>query len=759
MKTLYTSLVLSLFTISIYAQNGENIKPKLSPLTKKYLQELKKDPQHGAGLKGYNYKRHNDGKIYASAIIKVANPTQVQPQLETMGAFIGTKAGDIWTVQVPIEKVIEFTEVTGISYLQIDEAAFPQLDQARKTTRVDSVHQGVGLPTPFSGKNVVVGVIDFGFDYTHPTFYDTLHANYRVRKSWELNSTGTPPASYSYGHELADSNSIRAQGTDNAQQNHGTSVAGVAAGSGYGSTPKSDRFRGMAYDADLVFVGVRRDSLEEQWMQGGFSDFIDGINYIFTYAGSVGKPAVVNISWGSQAGPHDGTSLMNQACDNLTGVGKIVVMSAGNDGSNKIHINKTFGATDSLLNTFLDFSPATYKRTWVDTWGDTGKTFCSKVTLFRNGIAGNTTGFVCIDDSIHSMYILGANGTDTCYVDFITSSAEFNMKPRVTVSIFNKAIDSINVTFKATSGAIDAWDESYYYGFPHKYQSEFSAHGFGWATPGNLSTTVSEMGAAKSVLLVGAYASKVIYTDINSIGRSYAGYVSLGSLVPFSSRGPMIDGRIKPDIAAPGLTLATSMSSYDTTFTPTGINSNRTIKKISGLQHPVTGRDYYYAEFIGTSASSPAASGIVALMLQANPTLSQYDVQTIIAASAIKDVKTGPLLIKSNTWGSGKINAYGAVKLAIQNIGVYDFTGKKIDCVVYPNPNNGTFTLDYSGDKSETLNVEVINLVGCEVSHHFWNVIPGVNREQLDLSTLPKGIYNVRVSSAEGMVNIKVITQ
>ncbi len=93
---------------------------------------------------------------------------------------------------MPFQNFKAFTAIKGIDYIQIDEPAQPHLDVARRTTRVDSVHRGINLPMKYSGKDVVVGVIDFGFDYNHPSFYDTLHNLYRVKRVWELNTKGTP---------------------------------------------------------------------------------------------------------------------------------------------------------------------------------------------------------------------------------------------------------------------------------------------------------------------------------------------------------------------------------------------------------------------------------------------------------------------------------------------------------------------------------------------------------------------------------------
>ncbi len=755
MRTFIISSLLCSLPFVMNAQQRQPTLPKLSTLTKHYLHELKKDPQHK--VSGYIYNKATDGTEYVSALIKVSEAAIAQKGLTDIGAKIGTKAGKIWTVRVPVTAVLAFTKLDGISYIQMDEPTFPQLDIARKTTRADSAQAGYGLPMGYSGQGVVVGVIDFGFDYNHPTFYDTMGTTYRIKRVWEMAGTGTPPSGYTYGNEITDEAAIKAQGTDNPLQNHGTSTTGMAAGSGVGSPGSGAKFRGMAYASDIVLVGVRRDYIGDQWMQGSFSDFLDGTKYILDYAASVGKPAVVNISWGSQSGSHDGTSLFNQACDAMSGSGKIIVMSAGNEGAEKIHLSKTFTATDSILKTYLTFTPSAYRRTWVDIWGQAGKSFCAKVTLYSGGVAGNTTGYLCLNDGVTDANIMGANGTDTCYVQFISATAEENGKPRITVNIFNKAIDSVGVVVKGTDGAIDMWDEYYYYGFPYKYQSAFDSLGDAAAVTGNTITTVSDMGSANSVLLVGAYASKVNFTDINGNSWSYNSYVGANKLVPFSSRGPMIDGRIKPDITAPGLTIATSMSSYDTSHTPTGSNSTGVVSKYTD---PGSGKDYYYAEFSGTSASAPAASGIVALLLQANPWLTPDLVKSIIFQTAITDGYTGTLpSAGNNNWGHGKINAYGALKLALQKLDVYDFKGRKLDCVLFPNPNRGSFILDYTGDRAENLSVSVRSVAGSVVYTKQWPVNSGVNRSQLDLQQLARGLYIVDIHGDGGSLSIKTEIQ
>jgi hypothetical protein len=513
----------------------------------------------------------------------------------------------------------------------------------------------------------------------------------------------------------------------------------------------------MAYDAQMVFVGVRRDSIADQWRSSGFADFINGIDYIFKYADAQGKPAVVNISWGSQSGPHDGTTLFNQACDALTGAGKIIVMSAGNEGEEHIHMEKTFTPTDTSINSYLTFSPNAYQRTWVDIWGEPGKTFAGRVKLYRNGAPIATTVNVPLDNGIHNYYLLGSNTTDTCYVEFINSLVEFNSKPRMTMNIFNKTGDTVRIEAAGQNGRIHLWNEYYYYGYKYRFQSAFSKLGDATATEGDTLYTVSDMGAAQSVLLVGAYASKVGWTNINGGNFSYASYVGTNKLVPFSSRGPLVDGRIKPDITAPGVTISTAVSSYDTAYTPTG-SSAANIR--AAYTFPATGRTYYYGEFTGTSAASPAAAGIVALMLQAAPALTPQQAKTVIFQTAIQDVHTGTLpAAGTNSWGHGKINAYGALKILAQSQGIYQYTGSKLDCVLFPNPASGSFMLDYTSSTAADLDVAITDVSGRVTSCYAWTVGRGQNTRSFDISALAKGTYLVQVAGKEGAVSIKTVVR
>lgn len=751
-KVLSLLLFGALGSVYAFAQKGEPAPPKLSPLTKLYLQRA---ASAGAIQPNYVYKQDNTSGTSISAIIKVnmAHATDVASTLETLGARVGTKAGNIWTVQVPVLQVSAFSQVKGIEYIQLDEPAFPTLNEARKQTRVDSVHAGINLFCPFTGDGVVMGIIDAGFDYAHPVFFDTTGTHYRVKRIWEQKKTGTPPAAFSYGNEITDTTSMRAGGNDNGQT-HGTHVGGIAAGSGYGGSADNRLLRGVAFQSDMVFVGITPD--KAQWMNTGAADMIDGINYIYSYAASVGKPCVANLSWGNPLGPRDGTSLFSVACDNLAGTGKIFVCSAGNNGEKKIHLKKNFSASDTVINTFLDIAENPLgKVTWVDIWGQPSRTFCAKVKLYtKQGGFIDSTDLICLDDNIHNQYVIGSNA-DTLFVDFITSTSEFNGKPRLLMEFNSKITDSVCISVSGHAGSVDMWNN--YVHNTTGYTGSFQSYNLPWAVTGNNITTISDLASTNTALTVGAYASKTNFVNINSTPQSYTGYVQRGDLVPFSSRGPAIDGRIKPDITGPGLTLGSAASSYDPSFQPGGDSYNLVIRNYT---FPITSRTYPFAMLSGTSMSSPTVAGIVALMLQANPKLTPQQAKDIIFSTAIKDQFTGSLPAGgNNSWGNGKINAYAAVSQAWQTNDVKTVNANTIQYKLYPNPGNGMFNISYQSKIEDAATIEIYTIDGKKAYTTNWQLHNGDNSRALMLTHLPKGFYFTTLTTKAGSATIKTIIE
>jgi minor extracellular serine protease Vpr len=748
-KFILATLVIGAMITYGFGQQNEN-PAKLSPRTQQYLLTSKNADNKGKALPDYVYKRTATA-IYMSALIKVSGHI-IQSDLDALGVRINTRAGSIWTALIPVIAVEAFTHIRGISYIELDEPVCLKLDSARYTTRADSAQRGINLPMGYSGKNVVLGIVDVGFDYTHPTFYDTSGSHYRVKRVWEEKTIGTPPPGFAYGNEMTDTNAIIAQGTDNAANTHGMHVAGIAGGSGFGGDSSNSKYRGMAFESDIVLVGIMPDS--GQWQNTGMSDFIDGMNYIYTYAASVGKPAVINLSWGSPVGPHDGTSLFSQACDALTGPGRIFVCAAGNEGDQHIDLQKTFTNTDTVVSTFVNYDPnAATRTTWVDMWGDQGKSFCIKVDLYK-GTQIATTGYICLDDTIHQFTLPGSNH-DTCFVTMTTSTAEFNQKPRIYLSLHSKANDSICLTVRASDGHVNLWNG--YVSRGEGYFGQLTNGNRAWATAGNSDYTTTDMVSTASAISAGAYSARIGYKNISNQYNSYSTYTSVAQLVPFSSHGPTADGRLKPDITAPGLLVVSSLSSYDLTFLPLGANYSDVV---SSYQDPNSGKIFYYGALSGTSMATPCTSGIIALMLQADPHLDPTRTRSILKQTAILDTATGILPAQgTNTWGHGKINAYAAVKAAALATGAGMIPGGTIDCRLYPNPNTGIFTIQYNSAKQDILSIEVYDITGEQLYTDSWKVNADNNVKSFGLSKLSAGIYLAKVFSSQGSAMIKIVIE
>ncbi|MEV0802386.1 S8 family serine peptidase [Kribbella sp. NPDC050281] len=121
-------------------------------------------------------------------------------------------------------------------------------------------------------------------------------------------------------------------------------------------------------------------------------------------------------------------------------------------------------------------------------------------------------------------------------------------------------------------------------------------------------------------------------------GSTYAvgGYDEAGAIGDFSGRGPGVSGRVKPDIAAPGVAVGSSV--------PGGAFGTGT----------------------GTSMASPHVSGTVALMWSAAPSLiGDIDgTRELLNQTAVDtgDLSCGGTVQRNNTFGEGRLNALAAVE-------------------------------------------------------------------------------------------------
>jgi len=200
---------------------------------------------------------------------------------------------------------------------------------------------------PYTGKGVLVGVYDFGLDFAHPDFrLKTDTTQTRIISLWDQTlKIGTKPQPYDYGVEWDGSqiNAALAKPSSIAEIDaggHGTHVTGSAAG-----------LRGMAPDADIIFVRASVTGPSDSTLYTDAKAIIDGVNYMYEHAVALDRPCVVNLSLGYNIGsPHDGTSLVCQAFDHMVDSRKGFMISIcnGNEGSSLLHFGGFELTMDSI---------------------------------------------------------------------------------------------------------------------------------------------------------------------------------------------------------------------------------------------------------------------------------------------------------------------------------------------------------------------------------------------------------------------------
>lgn len=752
-----------LLSISLFSQNFEELKKTGKPSEPTFVYErpqncalntsfLMMDLKQNKGVE-YLKNRYSlneiDNNLYVEAFLKIDEEIFQKKNVESLGVKLNTEAGNFFTALIPINTIESLFEVEGIVSVDIAEKVHTTMDNARTVTNVNQVHAGTGLPQAYTGNGVIVGVIDIGFDYTHPNFRNLNTQQTKISKVWEQSGITTAPAPY--GTEYVGQTAILNRMRDLVDETHGTHVAGIAAGSG---GILNSLNKGVAYDSEIVLVSTNMSNV----------GIINGIQYIFNHAINNNKPAVANMSLGSHIGPHDGTSSFDSMSSTLTGNGRILVGSAGNEGSDLLHLGKTFSVNSNTLLSFVKFYPSlsTNGTSKIDIWGEVGKNFSVAVNIYN--INNNTyedftpyintsSGTNTSTSANYNLYDDDPIIPDLCNVQVsFESSNSQNSKPHVFLNINNTSQDDnykyIVLEIISNDGHVNSWC------------ANCTFNNLSFTSPvqnGDTSMTVGEIGGTgNSIISVGAFNTKsctTMYFNNNNPKCTFDVATGLFDIANFSSKGPTADGRIKPDITAPGNRIVSSISRFDSRYNFTGGNFNQNEKYadvVSGLTDNIN--NWYFAANQGTSMAAPMVTGIIALWLQANPNLTVAQIKTILQNTSITDSFTGTgSAIPNNTWGRGKINAYAGIQYINQflNVDTFDTTN---NFIVYPNPTSSKIFIT---SKEHVSSYEIYNTLGQKVLEGSFNKV--LDQEEMDMTNLQIGLFFLNIKGDKTTKSIKII--
>lgn len=582
---------------------------------------------------------------YYDAFLSVTDEVDLT-ELRNAGLKITARYDGFITAQVPDSyKPYNLKSFTGVSYASEAIAMVTYCDSARYYSHVDPVQNGLGFDMPYTGKGVIVGVIDCGFDFNHINFCDS-DGNTRVKAVYlPFDNTGRAVMIDRIqlpGSSFERLETIQPLTTDDPQTTHGTQTAGIAAGS-----YKGNGWHGVAPEADIVVCGMPEGKLNDVRLA-------HCISFIDDYAHRVGKPYVVNISLGSNVGPHDGTSFLGQVFKQYSGPGHVFVVAAGNDGDENVCIHENIPTKQDTVTVLLSGYNGGSKRTGcVNAWSKDGKPYNTRMIVvdtqtgdivYKSRSLGTTAIGVNYDFDTEVETQLGQYYTGT--VNFSGAiQSNGNASSVMTIDMNAKASNYVmGFQYYGAAMDLDIWTSQYAY---------FSTYRLPWVSAGSPQGSINDLATTDSVISVGSYNTKQ-YVPLRDGTVYFRHFSKPFEISYYSSYGPDQNGIARPDVCAPGSVIISSANRYD--VQAPNIQYWQPSVFVDGVEYP-------YCPDLGTSMSAPVVTGAIALWLQANPNLSTADVRDVLRYSSYKDgqVRTG----NPARWGFGKLDVNAGMRYVL----------------------------------------------------------------------------------------------
>lgn len=467
------------------------------------------------------------------------------------------------------------------------------------------------------GQNVLYGMLDCGIDYRSDVFV-WQDGTTKIVEAWnQEDQSGPPPSGLAYGtrYTAEDINeALRGNAEysyiDNLidENGHGTSMAAVAVGN---ANPEED-FSGIAPLAEIVVVKLKqakkffRDYFEIKDSAVAFmeSDVMLGVRYLTDVAKRLRRPLVICLGIGTNQGDHNGTGSFAEYLNSIASLSGIYVCTAaGNETGLQHHFrgNTLTKGTSQDVEILVkqEGTSRANKGFTTELWADAASFFSVRIKPPIGEFSG----------------IVDARSSQVRQFDFRLSAS----RAEVFSEIVEKSTGDQLVHIRIIDPAPGIWtirviqdSDS-----PGRYDMWLPMQDF-------LSTDISFIEADPDITICEPGNTQNIITfGASSVDGSRI-YVN-------SSRGYTRNGRIKPDLTAPGEEIFTVVPGPD-------------------------GRTRY--EFrTGTSLASAIGGGILALFAEwSNP---QIPTNSVAAKQyLVRGADTEGLNIPNRSWGWGRVDIY-----------------------------------------------------------------------------------------------------
>lgn len=718
MKRPISTIILTFVAVIMMAQNVDY--GKMSSMIRRIM------------IENSNRKRVQGANIKSSSVcafVRINNDGD--KILSDNGCRNLAQFDNIYIADIPLNAIDRLSRNPDVLRIEAGESCSLTMDTASIVVNALPVYAGASLPQAFTGKGVVMGVQDVGFDLTHPTFYDRTATEYRIKRFWDQLSTDTVGSRMPVGAEYTTQEDILAykHSRDGLLQTHGTHTLGIAAGSGYDT-----EYRGMAYESDICIVN---NAVTDDFQLIDSADFCKytsatdalGFKYIFDYADEVSKPCVISFSEGYYPDFHGDDVLYHEVLGKMSGQGHIIVASAGNESVRKAYMHKPKGKESAGAFLIRAGTSSMIMRSNGD---------ITLRALIYNSVENPDTVIIhsstvlAQPDSLYSdtikladgRYIFHALAYRSCYNPddmafdlYIIPPGQFLGSPiQFSLEIIGRESDA--ELFSRSTYLVES-----------ALNPELNA--------GETSHNIHSPGSAPRVICVGATSYRQGF--VNHKGE----YVNApngaeGECAFYSSIGPTLDNRVKPDVMSPGTNVISAYSSYYIESNPNANDINSDVSHFT-----FNGRTYAWNANTGTSMSAPIVGGAIALWLQANPRLTPEDVMNIIR----KTSKQHDLSLTSpnNYYGYGEIDVYkGLLEVLslnnIEGISTRQPTGVKININF-----EDILTISFDNPPVAPFSINIYSTSGIMViSKDFTDMQP---HHDIYIGELKEGVYAVQISS------------
>lgn len=313
---------------------------------------------------------------------------------QQVGADIEILTSNYAIATMDITKLPAFYQFREVEYVEVPKNLTFFLHNSLRASCITSVQSETGLG--LTGKGVIVGIIDSGIDYSHLDFRNQDGLS-RILFIWDQTIDGNPPAGFRNGSEY-DNDQINAAlsspqpytivpSVDTA--GHGTAVTGVAAGNGRTSTGYQ---KGVAPEASIIMVKLGHRGVENFTRS---TEVMRALKYIIDKAEALNMPVSINISYGTNNGSHDGSSLFESFIDTMADRWKTVInVATGNEGAAGHHFSGDIKQSEAL-NVEIAIASAT-KNVYMTLW----KNFVDTFTFELISPSGRSTSTILPTQSL-----------------------------------------------------------------------------------------------------------------------------------------------------------------------------------------------------------------------------------------------------------------------------------------------------------------------------------------------------------------------